>query len=97
MKKIILLVLVGMLLFNCSDNDNESPKTAQFFKDNLKKEMTYDAIVKTFGVPAKDIGSGIHIYVYILNDLTEIRIGYTDTILYATHNDPSHQLLEVLI
>lgn len=97
MKKIFLIGFIALLLFNCSDGDGDHPNTAEYFKDNLKKEMDYSAIVKTFGIPAKDIGSGIHIYVYILDDSTEVRIGYTDTILYATHNDANHQLLEVLI
>lgn len=97
MKRILFIGLIALLLCNCSDADGDNPNTAEYFRDNLKKEMDYNAIVRTFGMPAKDIGSGIHIYVYILDDSTEVRIGYTDAILYATHNDTNHQLLDVLI
>ncbi|MBA4058746.1 MAG: hypothetical protein C0490_28775 [Marivirga sp.] len=97
MKIFISIGLVGLLFLACSDGDGDNSKTAGYFKGNLKKDMDYNAIVRTFGTPARDIGSGIHIYVYILDDSTEIRIGYTDTILYATHNDANQQLLEVLI
>lgn len=59
--------------------------------------MNYNAIVAKFGEPSKDIGSGIHIYVYILSDSTEVWIGYTDKILYARHLDKNHLLIENLI
>ncbi len=59
--------------------------------------MIYKAIVDQFGEPSNDIGSGIHIYVLVLTDFTEIRIGYTDKIPYARQMDPTHQLLNTLI
>lgn len=54
--------------------------------------MDYTAIVSKFGQPTKDIGSGIHIYVYVLDDATEIWIGYVDKILYARHMDKTQKL-----
>lgn len=59
--------------------------------------MRYEAIVKCFGEPSGDLGSGIHIYVYRLNDLTQVWIGFTDVILYARHMSPDSKLLEVFI
>jgi hypothetical protein len=59
--------------------------------------MTYNSIVAIFGVPLKDIGSGIHIYVYQLADSSEIWIGYSDKILYARHMDKNGQIIENLI
>ncbi len=56
--------------------------------------MDYNALKSTFGNPLKDAGSGIHIYVYKLVDLSEIWIGYVDHILYARHMDRNQQLLE---
>jgi hypothetical protein len=67
------------------------------FKNSLKSDMTYNLIVAKFGAPSKDIGSGIHIYVYQLTDSTEIWIGYTDKILYARHVDKNGQIIENLI
>lgn len=59
--------------------------------------MTFTSIVEIFGQPSKDIGSGIHIYVYPLIDLTEVWIGYTDKILYARHMNQNQLLIETLI
>jgi hypothetical protein len=59
--------------------------------------MDYTSFVDFFGEPTKDIGSGIHIYVYKLTDSTEIWIGYVDNILYAHHVDKNQQLLNTII
>ncbi len=58
--------------------------------------MKYDKIIEIFGEPDKDIGSGISIFVYKLNDNTEIRIGYTDRILYAKHFSENQKELDSL-
>ena len=50
-----------------------------------------------FGQPDKDLGSGIHIYVYKLDDATEVWVGMTDKIVYAYHVDQNQNLLKVLI
>jgi len=67
------------------------------FKESLKPEMNYQAIVDVFGKPDKDIGSGIYIYVYTLKDSTEIHIGYTHKILYARHIGLDDQLIDNLL
>jgi hypothetical protein len=59
--------------------------------------MDFNAIVARFGEPTKDIGSGIHIYVYQLGDQTEIWIGYVDRIIYARHVDANQQVLHIII
>jgi len=53
--------------------------------------------LETFGGPEKDLGSGIHIYVYTLEDSTEVWIGITNVILYANHMDKDQHLLKELI
>jgi hypothetical protein len=53
--------------------------------------------VNLFGAPDRDIGSGIHIYVYDLSDGTKVYIGYTDKIMYARHMSSSGQVLHNLI
>jgi hypothetical protein len=96
----VLIVLVGVLLFavSCSkDGIDKNDLTYDDFKNHLTSEMDYDKIVRSFGKPSKDIGSGIHIYVYELNDLTEIWIGYIDEIVYAKHLDENQQELDILI
>ena len=67
------------------------------FKNHLTAEMKYEEIVTTFGKPVNDIGSGIHIYVYKLKDLTEVWIGYAAVIMYAKHIDGNQNELHVLI
>jgi hypothetical protein len=98
MKKMILSVLVSLvMLASCSKENGEAKDTFTYFTMHLKAHMDYTALVKTFGEPDSDIGSGIHIYVYNLEDGTAIMIGYTNTILYARHVDKNHQLLHTLI
>ncbi len=48
-------------------------------------------------MPHNDIGSGIHIYVYELDDSTQVWIGYTDHIWYIQHVDSDGNILENLI
>ncbi len=92
---VILLSILSVLACKTLDITKNDLK---YFQDNLIISMNYSQIVETFGEPEKDIGSGIHIYVYILNDKTEIWIGYTDKILYARHIDPiSGQVLHIII
>lgn len=59
--------------------------------------MNYSDLVQTFGEPEDDKGSGIHIYVYRLEDGTEVWIGFTDQILYANHLDGQLNLLKELL
>lgn len=96
MKNFLVLVLI-FFSFGCSEENIQSPLTYDHFKTNLTAEMTYNEVVDFFGEPSKDIGSGIHMYVYELSDSTEIWIGYADEILYARHVDENGQLLDEII
>ena len=71
--------------------------TLDDFRNTLNESQDIETIFFKFGDPHDDIGSGIHIYVYELNDLTEIWIGYTDHILYVHHVDSNGNLLEQLL
>ena len=94
----LLLILLSVLLFtSCTEENAANADSADYFSQHLRADMTFGDIVKAFGEPDADIGSGIHIYVYILEDSTEIRIGFTDRILYATHLDRNQQVLTILI
>ena len=92
--------LLGCLIIGC---DKQQPKVGDYqltyedFRDNLTKDMDYQAIVAKFGAPDRDIGSGIHIFVWELKDSTELWIGYVDRILYARHLDKNRNLLHTLI
>ena len=70
--------------------------TLDDFKDTLSEPYDIDVIFSKFGEPHDDIGSGIHIYVYELNDMTEIWIGYVDDIWYVKHVDTNGNVLEDL-
>jgi hypothetical protein len=98
--KRLLLPLFCCLLFtsSCSDKDEEPAKdTYEYFSSHITSTMTYDTIVKLFGSPDGDIGSGIHIYVYLLADGTKIWIGYTDKIHYVKHVDANGVVLHTII
>ena len=70
--------------------------TIDDFKYLLSEPYEIADIFAKFGQPHDNIGSGIHIYVYELNDSTEIWIGYTDHIWYVKHLDSEGNLLEEL-
>lgn len=96
--KNLLLLFVILIAFGCSEERNKKePLTYDHFLNNLKPETSYPSVVDLFGEPTKDIGSGIHIYVYELADTTEIWIGYVDKILYARHVNKNQRLLHTII
>lgn len=78
------------------ENDVRITPTLDDFKNIMSESYNIDDIFSKFGEPHKDIGSGIHIYVYELNDSTEIWIGYTDYIWYIRHVDSDGVLIEEL-
>ncbi|MCH9658328.1 hypothetical protein K0U27_06480 [archaeon] len=64
------------------------------FKNELSEPYDIDDVISKFGEPHEDIGSGIHIFVYVLNDSTEVWIGYADYIRYVKHVDSNGNVLE---
>ncbi|MEN8250085.1 MAG: hypothetical protein ABFS32_14225 [Bacteroidota bacterium] len=99
MKKATIVFVFIFTLVSCTlfDGVNKKHLTVDDFKKHLDKDMSYEKIVKVFGDPVSDIGSGIHIYVYELDDQTEVWIGYTDIVQYAYHMDADGNQLEILI
>ena len=71
--------------------------TLDDFRNTLNESPDIETIFFKFGEPHDDIGSGIHIYVYELNDSTQIWIGYADHILYVQHVDSDGNILEQLL
>jgi hypothetical protein len=55
----------------------------------LKKGMSYSEVSTWVGLADKDIGSGIHIMVYALDDGTSVLLGFADfnQLLYVKHRD----------
>ncbi len=63
----------------------------------ITDRLSMKQIVEVFGLPDKDIGSGIYIYVYNLKDRSQVRIGTPNgkQILYVVHsleNGQQHDL-----
>ncbi len=99
MKTFLLLMLCTTLVWGCCNEPESeiSRDTIEYFKNQLKPSMTFAELALAFGEPDDDIGSGIHIYVYNLDNGTRIYIGFTDNIIYARHVDAKDALLEELI
>ena len=102
MAKALLLLSIFALSFSaCTKKQEVSKDSYAYFSSNLKPSMTYTDMVATFGNPNGDLGSGIHIYVYGLEDGTSVWIGYNDHIVYARHMTSSDkntaQLLHTII
>jgi hypothetical protein len=94
MKPVLIILLAFLTCLSCASEEKVAQKpTIDDFKTHLKSDMEYAALVRVFGKPAKDIGSGIHIYVYALPDATEVWIGYTDKIVYARQLDEQGTVL----
>ncbi len=95
----LILLTLGLCLCIACRKEKNSPQELdyEYFKTNLSFDMNLDELIKTFGQPHNDIGSGIHIYIYELNDGTRMVIGYIDSILYAMHVDKEENVLHILI
>jgi hypothetical protein len=54
----------------------------------ITDRLSMKQIVEIFGLPDRDLGSGIYIYVYNLKDRSQVRIGTPDgkQILYVVHS-----------
>jgi hypothetical protein len=54
----------------------------------ITDRLSMKQVVEVFGLPDRDIGSGIYIYVYNLKDRSQVRIGSPDgkQILYVVHS-----------
>jgi hypothetical protein len=98
MKKIACFLLAVASTLSCDEDDaRDNQDSYAYFQKRLDAEMKYPSLKAVFGEPDDDIGSGIHIYVYNLDDGTRIVIGYTDSIMYARHVDKDNQLLNTLV
>ena len=99
-RKTFLFLIAVILFVSCSKKQEVQDNTYAYFHTYLKSSMTYADIVSKFGNPDGDLGSGIHIYYYQLEDGTSIWIGYTDRIMYARHmssSSGSTQLLHTIL
>lgn len=100
LKPFYALLLFLCLSFSCHKEQEATPRNQlawEDFKSFLTADTDYQAIVAKFGMPDRDIGSGIHIYVYDLKDSTEMWIGYVGRILYARHMDKYRNILHTVI
>ena len=93
----ILFISFSLMIASSCSDDEINRNSLEYFEKNLRKDMSHDKAMLLFGKPDKDIGSGIHIYVYTLDDSTEVWIGITDTLMYANHVDENRHVLKVLI
>lgn len=64
----------------------------------IRGRMLMREVVELCGLPVRDIGSGIHIYVYELADGSEVRVGTPDgkRVLYVVHVLESGEVQELL-
>lgn len=85
MKKTIMFTLILFLLISCS-----TKKDLSF----IEKGMSYDSIVENLGEPDAEIGSGIHIFVYNLEDGSKLTLSFIElnSLLSATVVDEDNKL-----
>ena len=92
-----LFIVIVFLIAACSQDEEVNRNSIDYFETHLQNDMSHQKLMFVFGQPDKDLGSGIHIYVYKLDDTTEVWVGITDKIHYANHVDQNQNLLKVLI
>jgi hypothetical protein len=93
--RLVRCLLIFVTVTACDDS-SISLNSIEYFRKYLKEDMNYSDLRSRFGRPDADIGSGIHIYVYNLDDGTQVTIGFTDKVIYARHINET-DLLEELI
>jgi hypothetical protein len=93
----LFIALIFIAAAACSQDEDVNRNTFNYFQTHLQKDMSHTKLMEVFGEPDKDLGSGIHIYVYNLDDNTEVWVGITDKLLYANQVDKNQNLLKVLI
>lgn len=82
----LLIASLLILLLGCQKDDQPKKQlTFEDFQNKLELGMDYSDIIINFGDPDRDIGSGLHIYVYVLEDSSEVWIGYSNKIEYIKH------------
>ncbi len=64
----------------------------------IKPGMSMKDVVEICGLPAKDIGSGIYVYIYELPDQSKVRVGTSDgkQLWYVVHVLPSGEEREII-
>src|SRR6266536_2756050 len=102
--KRILLMLTFCLAIECLSTEQARaqriPPTARTIEvfHRIKPQMSMKQVIDICGVPDKDIGSGIHIYVYGLSDGSLVRIGTPDKkrLIYVVHVLPSGKARSII-
>lgn len=86
MRAIIITLIATWLILSSTNAQNKAQAlTFDYIKTSLKKEMNYKTVIETFGVPDKDIGSGIYIFVYEFPDSARMIISCIDKVSSAIY------------
>ena len=73
------------------------PHKLEDFKKNLKKGMLFADVVNVFGEPARNIGSGINIYVYETDTGESVMIGVPGSeIMYVSVQEPGGKSYKIV-
>ncbi len=99
-KIVCFLFLLGTLAisYSCSDDSNDKELTYEMFANSLVRDMNYDQFVDLFGKPNRDEGSGLHIYIWTLENGTEVSVGFAGGyIYYAYHIDKEGKVIKTIL
>lgn len=65
---IMTLIIAGIILTSCNQNDELD------YNKNLKENMSRKEVVELLGEPIKDIGSGVAIYIYPIDETKKLML-----------------------
>ena len=93
-----------VLLTSCNGNNvtptsiaSDERKISDF--EFLKLGMSYDEVIENVGEADRDIGSGVHLFVYELTDGTEVLLSFVslDDLQAVYRYDPKKDAREVIL
>ena len=98
MKKYIFIILplitvVGIIFYVFNLRGGRDLTLSDF--ETIKVGTSYAEVEKQFGKPDKEIGSGLHIPVYILSDGSEVMLGFAENLLYIKHRLNDGKIIDI--
>ncbi|MBD3279541.1 MAG: hypothetical protein GF390_02405 [Candidatus Pacebacteria bacterium] len=88
---ISVITFIFLLIFTFKKDLFIKNRSLGYFKENVTAALSYKDMIDVFGKPDSEIGSGLYIYVYILNDGSKVLFGYQSksNVFYIYHENNS--------
>jgi hypothetical protein len=94
-----LLSFTGVVLFASCGGSEDGGRVSRSDFDFLRLGMSYQEVVSRVGEADRDVGSGIHIMVYDLNDGSQFMLSFPslDNLMAVHLYDPDRDTRELIL